>query len=383
MFERRDWVLHFHRLTKKDLKLLGKLGYAPITVMENLKLVVISAPKISWRPFRTFRRLTLFKFLKKLMPKLNHIDKDFEVKALLDVSTKQIGAQNVWIQTNGKPYKYGKGIKIAVIDTGIDRHHTDLANRIAEYKDFTGDGEKDISCHGTSTASCCAGNGNMSMGKYRGMACLATLYIAKALGDSGSGSAISITRAIDWAISQGVDIISMSLGAPARKGGDVLSHAARHACTEHGIIVVVAAGNDPSRIDTPGCEESVITVGAYDGKEDRGRVASFSGRGPTKDGIVKPDVISPGVKICMAKSKDSDAAQADNGYTIASGTSFSCPLVAGGIALLIAKKKISPQGVKSLLMDTAKSLGDSYSEFAQGKGLVDFEEAMSRVDEYK
>jgi serine protease AprX len=140
---------------------------------------------------------------------------------------------------------------------------------------------------------------------------------------------------------------------------------------EQGILVLVAAGNaGPAAytVGSPGCAQQVITVGACD---EMGHVASFSSRGPTGDGRVKPDLVAPGVEIVAARAANTSMGTVvSKYYTAASGTSMATPLVAGLCGLLLeAEPELNPLEIKERLMDTAVSLGAS--GYAQGDGRVD------------
>src|SRR5262245_36860654 len=191
-----------------------------------------------------------------------------------------IGVPDAWKTTKGK------GAKVAVLDTGIDSAHPEFAGRIKEMKNFTTSraGVEDLNGHGSHTAGIIAAGEN-GFGVV-GVAPEADLYIAKVLGDSGSGSLTWITQAIDWAIEQEVDVISMSLAA-GPNANDSSVRAAIKRATDKGIIVVAAAGNG-GVTEYPGKFPEVICVGAIDNQK---RLASFSGRGP------EVAVVAPGVNV--------------------------------------------------------------------------------------
>lgn len=379
MLKQAKKVIHFHTIpTDTDIDTLKGLGYTIVAVMKNLKMVIVYPPKRSVK-FPTL--LSHFNNTKRQMPRINFIGNDFKVKATLNVSTKQIGAENVWNITVQSPERMGEGKAIGIVDTGIDVNHADFKNRIAEYSDFTGDGMADVSGHGTHCASCAAGDGASSMGIFRGSAPKAKIYFAKALGNSGAGNATAVIQGIDWLIEKKVSVISLSLGGKATRGGDILTHAVEHAVKDHNIIVVVAAGNSGKRIDTPGCSPYAITVGACDKSK---KMAKFSGIGPTIDGICKPDIVVPGVDIIAARSNNSRLPRYNNNgmYTVMSGTSMATPQCAGAIALILADRKISPAGMKSLIKETADSLGQDVPCNKQGAGLFNVERAYAERNRY-
>ena len=294
------------------------------------------------------------------------ICEDLPVRAFLDTSVPTIQVPRLW-----DVGLTGEGVAIAIVDTGIDSAHPDLRGRIASVTDFTGDGPADQHGHGSHCASVAAGSGAASEGRYRGVAPEATIYSARALRTSGEGMMSDVMAGIEWAVEQGVQVISLSLGDTGPSDGtDALSETC-DAAVEAGVIVCVAAGNDgpgACTIGSPGCARKVITVGA---SSDSDQVASFSSRGPTADGRPKPDVVLPGQGVIAARAQGTDMGTVVNEYyTALSGTSMSAPHAAGVCALLLqAEPALTPQDIKARLMNTAVDLGDDPN--AQGKGRVD------------
>jgi subtilisin family serine protease len=284
---------------------------------------------------------------------------DEPVHTMLDASVPLIGTPQVW-QANVT----GQGIKVAIVDTGIDPNHPDFDGRIAQRKDFTGEGDTDKNGHGTHVAGIVGGSGT----KYRGVAPECVFYIAKVLRGNGSGSTSDVMAGVEWAVQQGAQVINLSLGSDgACDGTDALSVLCDVAVAQ-GVVLCVAAGNagpGASTVGSPGCAKTVITVGATT-KSDQ--VASFSSRGPTSDGRTKPDVCFPGANIVACRaSGTSMGTPIDAWYTSASGTSMATPHATGACALLLqAKPGLSPQQIKDTLMNTAKNLGLDAN--TQGKG---------------
>lgn len=295
---------------------------------------------------------------------------DDTVHTMLDASAPLIGVPQVW-----QSEVTGRGIRVAIVDTGIDPHHPDFAGRIVQTKDFTGEGNVDKNGHGTHVAGIVGGSGAASQGKYRGVAPDCSLYIAKVLRANGLGRMSDVMSGIEWSVEQGAQVINLSLGSDgACDGTDALSVLC-DAAVARGVVLCVAAGNagpSVSTVGSPGCARTVITVGATT-KSDQ--VATFSSRGPTSDGRLKPDVCFPGVGIvaCRAAST-SMGTPVDTWYTSASGTSMATPHATGACALLLqAKPGLAPQQVKETLMNTAKDLGQDAN--AQGKGRAQVFEA--------
>ena len=326
------------------------------------------------RPSRTFRIIpaaaltTTPKVIEGLSrdPDVERIWPDLPVRVCLDASVPLTGAPRVW-----EAGYTGKGVKIAILDTGIDLYHPDFAGRIVATADFTGEGPQDRDGHGTHVAGIAAGSGRTSKGKYRGLAPEASLYIAKVLGPEGAGLMSDVMAGIEWAVEQEVDIINLSLGGdPPGDGTDALSETCDVA-VERGYVVCVAAGNGgpaPYTIGPPGCAKQVITVGA---STDQDKVADFSSRGPTSDGRIKPDILLPGVSIISSRAKDTSLGNSvgDN-YAELSGTSMATPHASGIAALVLqTRPELTPAQLKALLMETAVDLGLSPND--QGTGRAD------------
>lgn len=284
---------------------------------------------------------------------------DDVVHTALDVSVPLIGAPGVW-----QAGYTGKGIKIGIADTGVDDKHPDLVNRIAQMRDFTGEGTRDNNGHGTHVAGIIGSTGAASGGKYRGVAPECSFYVAKVLLADGSGKASDVMAGIDWAVGQGVQIVNLSVGGSGPCDGTDALSAMCDAAVARGVVMCVAAGNlgpAASTVGFPGCAKSVITVGATD-KSDQ--IAPYSSRGPTSDQRVKPDICFPGVNIvsCLANSAS---------YTTMSGTSMATPMAAGACALLLqADPSLPPQQVKDMLMRTAKNLNLDPNTQGAGRGDV-------------
>ncbi len=305
-------------------------------------------------------------------PAVVRIYEDKPVYALLDASVPHLEIPRLW----DAGYT-GKGVRLAIVDTGIDLNHPDFAGRIVATADFTGQGPSDGNGHGTHCAGIAAGSGHASSGAYRGVAPEASLYTAKVLRNDGQGMMSDVMAGIEWATEQGVQIISLSLGGPGPcDGTDALCEMC-DAAVEAGIVVCVAAGNDGPRaytVGSPGCARQVITIGAAD---DVDAVASFSSRGPTSDERTKPDVLFPGVEIISARAKGTAMGTVVNDYyTSASGTSMATPHAAGTAALLLqAHPDWTPAQIKARLMETALDL--ALDANTQGSGRARPWEALT------
>jgi subtilisin family serine protease len=307
-------------------------------------------------------------------PDIIRIYQDLPVRVFLDYSVPHIHAPRVWQCSIS-----GQGVKIAIVDTGIDQAHPDFQGRILNTYDNTGQSVQDGCGHGTHCASIAAGSGAASQGKYRGVAPGASLLIAKVLRNDGSGMMSDVMDGVEWAVDQGSQIISLSLGeAGSSDGNDPLSELCE-AAIQRGVVVCVAAGNEGPMgysIGSPAAAPHAITVGAA---SDLDRIADFSSRGPTADGRQKPDIVLPGVDIVAARAHGTSmGTPVDDYYTSASGTSMATPHAAGMCALLLQQvPHLTPEQIRTRFISTATNLG--FGESAQGAGLAD---AWESIQEY-
>ena len=298
-------------------------------------------------------------------PDIRYISFDSRVFTQLDIAMPTVGAEI--LHRDG--YR-GKGVTIAIVDTGISPHYdlTQSHNRIVGFKDLV-NGKAypyDDNGHGTHVAGIIAGNGYSSGGKYVGVAPESNILAVKALDKNGSGPTSGIIEAISYIVQSrnqyNTKIINFSMGTPANNScaKDPLCRAVDQA-VKSGIVVVAAAGNsgpDRMSIVSPGISRNVITVGAAD---DRGTIdtsdnfiAPFSSRGPTPEGLEKPDLYAPGVNINSLSHAKLDA------YASLSGTSMATPLVSGAVALLLSKHgDMKPEKIKDDLIKASIYMEDS------------------------
>lgn len=295
-------------------------------------------------------------------PEVECIWPDLPVRALLESAAPAVHAPEVW-----QVGYTGRGVRIAILDTGIDANHPDLAERVAATTDLTGEGSRDDNGHGTHVAGIVAAGGD----RFRGVAPESSLHVAKVLRSDGGGLTSTVIAGLEWAIEQQVQVINLSLGSSGSSDGTDALSTACNTVMARGVVVCVAAGNDGPRsysVGSPAAAQQVITVGAC---SLEGQVADFSARGPTADGRVKPDIALPGVAITSCRAAGTSlGAVVDEQYTVASGTSMATPFATGIVALLLeAYPGLRPPEVKERLKRTAKDLGAS--PYAQGAGLTD------------
>lgn len=295
---------------------------------------------------------------------------DGPVTADLAESTAQIGAPDVWADGNT-----GAGVDVAVLDTGIDPTHPDLADQVAASASFvpTEDYVEDYIGHGTHVASTIAGTGAASDGLERGVAPDARLHVGKVLDSNGQGLESWIIAGMEWAArDQDARVVSMSLGGEPAGADDPMAQALDELTAETGALFVTAAGNGgPRTISTPALADSALTVGAVDATDT---LAEFSSTGPALDGGIKPEVTAPGVDVLAARSQ---LVRGSGMYTTMSGTSMATPHVAGTAALVAAAHPDwTAQQIKEAIVSTAAST-PAYTAFEAGSGRVDAPAAVT------
>ncbi|MFC4532397.1 S8 family peptidase, partial [Sphaerisporangium dianthi] len=297
---------------------------------------------------------------------------DGRVRASLEYSVAQVGAPQAW-----QAGFDGSGVKVAVLDTGVDERHPDLAGRIAETRNFTSaPSVRDRYGHGTHVASIVASQGTASEGRRKGAAPGAELMIGKVLGDDGFGTESQIIEGMEWAAGAGADVVNMSLSGDPTDGTDPLSVAVDALTESTGSLFVVSAGNDglDYSVGTPGTAASALTVGAVDRND---ALAGFSNRGPRLDGAPKPDITAPGVGIVAARSEGTALGTViDANYTSLSGTSMATPHVAGAAAILKQKHPSwKARQIKDALVATAETVAGQ-TVYEQGGGRLDVARAV-------
>lgn len=335
---------------------------------------------------------------------IGHISGDLPVLADMALTNRVTRASELWESTPGLlgltrvDGHVGKGIAVAVVDSGIARHSA-VSGRVvarANFVSWEADVAGDAFGHGTHVAGAIAGSATASAritSQFGGGSAPGVhLVDVRVLGRQGAGLTSDVIAGIDWVVANraryNIRVISLALGHPVVEptAVDPLGRAVARAAAA-GIVVVASAGNYGRTSDgapvlggitSPGNAPQALTVGALDtlGTADRGddRVADFSSRGPTRfDMIVKPDVVAPGTRLVSLSADGSHLATAypqwhiagtgSNAYMRLSGSSMATGVVAGGVALLLeANPALTPAQVK-----TALQLG---ATFVEGGGLV-------------
>lgn len=299
-------------------------------------------------------------------PRVVRVEPDRKVYAIdteLDDSwgVKHIGAGIVHEGGNK-----GAGVKIGILDSGIDYTHLDLDDNYAGGYDFVNDDNDpmDDAGHGTHVAGTIAAeDGGFGV---VGVAPEASLYALKVLDETGSGYWSDVIAALEWAVLNGIQVTNNSIGSNVNPGETV--KAAYDNAAAAGIINVASAGNSgnpPGRgdnVEYPARYESVIAVAATDKNDKRAR---FSSTGETVE------IAAPGVDIVST--------YIGGGYATGSGTSMASPHVAGTAALVIASGITGNAAVRSQLNNTADDLGASGRDTKYGYGLVDAKAAVGAV----
>jgi subtilisin family serine protease len=317
-------------------------------------------------------------------PGIRKVWLDGKVKVADDVSRATIGTDQAWAAGDD-----GTGQTVAVVDTGIDASHPDLAGQVVAAQDFVpagnpgSDSTTDRYGHGTHVASIIAGTGAASGGKYAGVAPKAKLVNAKVLTDNtGAGADSWIIAGMQWAATK-ARVINMSLGGCCTDGSDPITQALDQISAGTGALFVVAAGNSgPCSlcVGYPGMADAALSVAAT--TRDGTSIARYSSRGPRAgDYALKPEIAAPGSNIIAAAAPGSLLAKLldpnGTGYMPLSGTSMATPHVAASAALVLERHPDwTAQQVKDDLTSTARPVPGALTS-AQGAGLVNVGRAVT------
>jgi len=347
-------------------------------------------------------------------PAFAHLSGDLPVRSAMSVSNQSTAADQTRSGSSGLlgllgsiPAVTGKGIGIALLDSGIASNHKALYGRVVKRIDLVGDGSPKLDPfgHATHIAGLIAGQASAAVGITKaytgGIAPGANLIDVRVLGADGTGLTSDVIDGIDWVISNktlyNIRIINLSLGHAVMESSatDPLCAAVQRA-VDAGIVVIASSGNrgktDTGQpilggITSPGNSPYALTVGALntfvtvDRSDDH--VTTYSSRGPTRfDLAVKPDVVAPGNKVVSLESPGAYlpttyptthvAGNGTNGYMRMSGSSMATGVVAGGVALLLqGSPKLTPLQIK-VLIQTGSSYLPEDGLVAGGAGSVNF-----------
>jgi len=289
----------------------------------------------------------------------------------------------------GAPAGEGKGVTVAVVDTGV-ADTPDLAGRVT-HVDVTGDGTGDGYGHGTFVAGLVAGDGSASGGSYAGVAPGADVLDVRVAHDDGTSDLVTVLRGLQVVANHPeVDVVNLSLssGSPLPYQLDPLT-IALESLWRNGATVVVPAGNDGDEgrgsIASPGVDPVLLTVGGLDesGTADHHDdvIADWSSQGPAPQGVQKPDLAAPGAHVISTAAvgskvwNDNPDSRVGSGYLRGSGTSFSTAVTSGAVAALLAQRPgLEPDQVKSLLTRTAYKVHEA--QWLAGSGGLALDAAV-------
>ncbi|WP_169332855.1 S8 family serine peptidase [Effusibacillus pohliae] len=385
--------------TQDDLNTLKALGIPAGTVLHELPMVIA-----------TLTKLQIQKLVQSSIANLQSVYADKQLHYFLDKSVAQIGAAKN--RTTPSMGYSGKGVGVAVVDSGIDGTHPDLkfGSRVIQnvkvvgnetVSDFVApsylEGVPDTDNaggHGTHVAGIIGGDGTASGGRYEGVAPAANLIGVSA------GATLLITAAVeglDYVLTHqyqyNIKVVSNSWGTTGSFDPNDPINQATKILHDRGITVVFAMGNEgPSANTQNPYAVAPWVIGVAAGTKDTGLLADFSSRGIRDDALYHPTITAPGVDIISARAKQSvltplsaskDAAMIQTAYqpyyTTMSGTSMATPHISGVVALLTeANPALTPDQVKQILMDTATRM-PGYQAFEVGSGFVNAYAAIDKA----
>ncbi len=304
-----------------------------------------------------------------------------------------IRANQVW---NVSPYIQGKGIGVAVVDSGINPNgdlYTNMGvNRQVANVRFNSDYNQNPSDgygHGTYVAGVVGGDGSDSSGKYIGVAPMVNIINVKVSNDNGSARMTDVVAGLQWVLENkdayNIRVINLSLNSSVAESYNTSPlDAAVEILWFNSVVVVVSAGNKgTATLYPPANDPFVITVGAVDDKGTAtltdDSVANFSAYGTTEAGAVKPDLVAPGKNIIsrlvnqnMGMAGAHPANKVGSQYFNMSGTSAAAPMVSGAVALLLQDEPgLNPDQVKFRLLSSANKSWPGYIATKAGAGYLD------------
>jgi serine protease AprX len=323
------------------------------------------------------------------------VEQDAHLTAQMHMGREMVNAKWAWDKGI-----YGEGVTVGVLDTGVYPHNDLIRNndRIVAFKDFVNEIEfpYDDNGHGTHVAGIIAGDGWESKGKYAGISPKTKLVCLKVLNKDGTGNISDVLAGLQWIIDNkekyNIRIINLSVGMEDEEGEQSALVKGVNAAWDNDIIVVCAAGNNGPKektITTPGISRKVITVGSADDSETVSifgdDISNYSGRGPTKACIKKPDVVAPGSNITSCNSnvnyipREEGYPEDEIGYINRSGTSMATPIVTGCISLILCKhENICNKDIKLNFKYSSNDLG--FSQKHQGWGMINIRKIYENIE---
>ncbi len=346
---RRDVIIGFHQMPIPSEKAL--IHSEGGVVKHEYRLIPAVSASLSEKAIDNMRK----------NHRVAYIEDDLILTIATDEYVNSSGVRHIGCEMTHNNGIDGTGVKVAVIDTGIDYTHEDLdANYKGGYDFVFNDPDPfdDYNSHGTHVAGIIAAEGN-GIGVV-GVAPNASLYAVRVLDSAGFGTVSWVIAGIEWAVDNDMDVAIMSSGT--KEDCQSLREACRNA-SDAGVLLVAAAGNtDGGNVTYPARYDSVIAVTATDLNDSQ---ASFSPIGP------EVELAAPGVNIMSTTSGD--------GYGTLSGTSQAAPHVVGTAALIISSNLpdvnddgvVNNEDVRLQLQSTAQELGDPGKDDTYGYGLVE------------
>ncbi len=389
--------------TVEDRELLKAAGFETSYLSHLIDTIFVE----NILPFEAFQ---LLDFPDVVMVELNP-----PIERKLDISTAATKSRESVYYSPDTAWELGytgTDMVIAVLDTGVDDQHESLNGKFVAGVDVSNQGfdvngnPDDGNGHGTHCAGIAMGNGGNTDDNgdgepdYMGTAPDAQLVDVKIGTDVGGNVGGSIVRGIEWCVENmdqyNIKVLSISFGSTSNSDGQDASSRAANDGVDAGLVIVCAAGNDgPNNngFGSPAAADKAITVGAITDQDTISRaddeIDSYSNRGPRADDgdedeidELKPEVCAPGTTIMSTQF--SSIGQAGVGYTEKTGTSMSCPHVAGIAALMLeANPQLTPDEVKHLLKQSSEQRGEPFdteksSRYSReyGWGIVDAYEAV-------
>ncbi|HHX96930.1 MAG TPA: S8 family peptidase [Clostridia bacterium] len=363
----------------------------------RLPIIIQLAPTRSYEKiknlqdqFRKHQKLTIINSLSTTLslqklrkitphPLIKKIYLDHEISTLLHQAVPITNVPTLWDNNLS-----GKGITLAILDTGLAPHPDFFLpqKRLLAFRDFVNQISTpyDDNGHGTHCTGLAAGNGYLSEGKYKGPAYQAQIVSLKILNKMGLGKISTAITALEWVLDNQkiykIKIVSLSFGyKPTLTYQEDPLCQALEKIWQAGIVVCTAAGNggpEKGSITSPGFHPDFITTGSLDNLTT---VSEFSGRGPTRDGLPKPDFLLPGNNLMSTHAQgsllDKKLPSPTKWYTALSGTSMTTPLCAGIIALLLENNPtLTPTKIKAKLLQNCHPL-NAIDIYTQGQGYLD------------